>query len=99
MGVYKRDVKYLGQIEIIVTITQGVKIKVKLLSWQFPTVNKECDAESLEQAETIINDYFKKVSELRNKLSGRIRELAEQAYREVLDNGYAELLKSEKFEL
>lgn len=99
-GFYDRDIKYLGKIEICITISQDFKIKVEFECKEVPSVNKTYDnLKSLEEAEKIIRQYFEKVTDLRKQLSKQLRVNAEEAYNKVIRNGYSEVLKNGKFEI
>ena len=99
-GFYDRDIKYLGNIEICVVISQDFKIRVEFECAAVPSINKTYDnLSSLEEAEKIINQYFEKITELRKKLSKQLRSEAESAYNNIISNGYDELLKSGKVKI
>lgn len=99
-GFYERYIKYLGKIEIYITISQDFKIQVEFKCEEVPSVNKTYDnLKSLEEAEKIIRQYFEKVTDLRKQLSKQLRVNAEEAYNKVIRNGYSEVLKNVNFEI
>lgn len=99
-GFYDRDIKYLGKIKICITISQEFKIKVECMCEAVPQVNKDYDnIKTLEEAESIINQYFEKITSLRKQLSRHLRTAAENAYNRVISSGYIEVLKNGDFEI
>lgn len=99
-GFFDRDIKYLGKIKIYITISQEFKIKVECRCKAVPQINKDYDnIKTLQEAESIINQYFEKITNLRKQLSRHLRTEAERAYNRVICSGYTEVLKNGNFEI